>query len=180
MYTRGRTLRYTAVLTLVVLTLTGFSDGRGHGGGKSRSGKSRSGTSGRHSGGGGCSSSEQDHDASRSSGTHRTHRRSTPTASSTGGSGGTALDEATVVLVHCATTTKPYSTVEVTNPNSRKGTFHVQVVFVDDAGDWLASSGQQVTVSAKATKTVRVRPADTTVVDRALTCRAEPFADVTG
>ncbi|MEW2164051.1 hypothetical protein AB0912_13790 [Streptomyces sp. NPDC007084] len=56
MYTRGCTLRFTAVSVLVVLALTGFSTGR-HG--------SRSHHSG--GGGGGCSSSRQDHDSSSSS-----------------------------------------------------------------------------------------------------------------
>ncbi|MFI9247100.1 hypothetical protein ACIGXF_32015 [Streptomyces sp. NPDC053086] len=52
--TRKRSLKFTAVLTLVVLSLTGFSKGRHHGGGGS-------------GGGGGCSSSHQDHDSSSSS-----------------------------------------------------------------------------------------------------------------
>ncbi|MGW6217003.1 hypothetical protein [Streptomyces sp. NPDC055109] len=56
MYTRGRTLRFTAVSVMVVLALTGFSTGR-HG--------SRS----HHSSGGGCSSSRQDHDSSSSTST---------------------------------------------------------------------------------------------------------------
>ncbi|MFG2603974.1 hypothetical protein ACGFT2_10555 [Streptomyces sp. NPDC048514] len=53
MHTRKRTLRFTAVLTFVVLSLTGFSSGR-H---RSHHG----------SGGGGCGSSHQDHDTSTSS-----------------------------------------------------------------------------------------------------------------
>ncbi|MEU6809105.1 hypothetical protein ABZ920_08880 [Streptomyces sp. NPDC046831] len=53
---RGRGLRFTAVLAVTVLALTGFSRGHGH--------------SGRHGGGsgGGCSSSRQDHDGSSSYG----------------------------------------------------------------------------------------------------------------
>ena len=63
MTSRGKTLKLTAVSTLVVLALTGFSTGRGHGGG-----------SGSHDGGGGggCSSSSQNHDSS-SGGSHRDH-----------------------------------------------------------------------------------------------------------
>jgi hypothetical protein len=53
MHTRTRTLRFTAVLAFVVLSLTGFSTGR-HGGHHG-------------SGGGGCGSSHQDHDTSSSS-----------------------------------------------------------------------------------------------------------------
>ncbi|MGW0081124.1 hypothetical protein [Streptomyces sp. NPDC003393] len=53
MQVRGRRLRFTAVLAIVVLALTGFSRGHGHS---------------HHSGGGGggCSSSHQDHDSSSS------------------------------------------------------------------------------------------------------------------
>ncbi|MEU6660580.1 hypothetical protein [Streptomyces sp. NPDC046821] len=58
-----RGLKLTALATVVVLALTGFSS-RGHGG----SGKSRGGGSHWSSGhsGGGCSSSKQDHDSSSS------------------------------------------------------------------------------------------------------------------
>lgn len=57
MHTRTRTLKFTAVLTFVVLGLTGFT-GRHH----SRHGGS---------GGGGCSSSHQDHDSHQGSATVR-------------------------------------------------------------------------------------------------------------
>ncbi|MGV9251639.1 hypothetical protein [Streptomyces sp. NPDC003697] len=62
---RGRGLRFTVVLAVTVLALTGFSRGHGH--------------SSRHGGGsgGGCSSSSQDHDGSSSYG-------------SSGGSGGSS------------------------------------------------------------------------------------------
>jgi hypothetical protein len=174
MYTRGRTLKFVAVLTLVVLTLTGFSTGRGGG---SKGGKSRSGSSSRHSSGGGCSSSKQDHDSSRGSGTYRTRHRSTPTASSTGGSGGTVLQDADVTLVNCATPAKPYSTVKVTNPNSGRTTFFVRVIFVDASDGWLGSDAQKVTVAARGTTKARVKVADTALVKRADHCEVEPLAD---
>lgn len=175
MYTRGRTLKFTAVLALVVLTLTGFSTGRGHG---SHRVKSSGG-----GGGGGCSSRKQDHDSSssssRSSSTYRKHR-STPTPSSTGGSGGTALQDAQVVLVSCATTAKPYTTVEVTNPGSRTGTFTVRVTFLDAAGGRLGSAQQGVPVKAGRKATARVPAPDSAVVGTADHCDVAPFAAAKG
>ena len=190
--TRTRTLRFTAVLTLVVLSLTGFS--RGH--------------HGRHGGGGGgCSSSHQDHDGSSSStsgggsystpddhsdddsygstgtsgstggsryGRRPTHR-STPTSSATGGR---ALKNGTAKLVACATAEKPYATVEIANPNGREAEFQAQVLFYDDQGTQiLNNSSYTVKVPAKGRATTRVPVGDRLrlKVDH---CEAEPEADV--
>ncbi|MFF6876919.1 hypothetical protein ACFY9S_16580 [Streptomyces sp. NPDC012474] len=176
MQTRGRRLRFTAVLVLVVLALTGFSSGRGRGGSHGGSG----------SGGGGCSSSSQDHDSSRSSTssggsygsggssggsydsddddhassgggssyTRRPNYGSTPTSSS---GSGRALKDGTARLIGCATPAAPYATVEVRNPNGRKAAFSVSVTFEDAEGITVVDRYADVTVPANGTATVDVR-----------------------
>ncbi|SEE21616.1 hypothetical protein SAMN05216489_05876 [Streptomyces sp. 3213] len=174
MQTRGRRLRFTAVLALTVLTLTGFSTGRHHSGSRHRSG----------GGGGGCSSSSQDHDTSTtttggssggSSYTHRPDYRSTPTSTATSGSGTSSLQDGTAKLVSCATATRQYATVEVSNPNSRKATFSVDVTFEDAQDNEIDYDYVDVKVPANGKATVRVRflgsstPLDHCVVDRRAT-----------
>ncbi|GAB2976414.1 hypothetical protein GCM10023080_046320 [Streptomyces pseudoechinosporeus] len=201
MHSRGRTLKFTAALSLVVLALTGFSTGRhGHGGGSGGSG------------GGGCSSSSQDHGSSSSttsggsygsgsdddsddsyddsyddsgststsgggSSTRRPGYRSTPTPSSTGTSSA-ELEDGTAKLVSCATATTPYATVEVTNPNKREAEFQVWVTFYDAEGTLLLSNNSPVvTVPAKGKATTQV-----TLGKRFLAsvdhCEADPEAEV--
>ncbi|GED86373.1 hypothetical protein [Streptomyces sp. 6-11-2] len=171
MQTRGRRIRFAVVSAVVVLALTGFSQGHGHG---------RS----RHSGGGGggCSNSHQDHDSSTSSGSYggsssgsygdsdddggnsgtggtynrRPGYRSTPTSpSGTGRSRG--LRDATVRLISCATRKKPYATVEVANPNDSKADFQAWVTFYDTGGtQLLKNSSPVVAVPAKGKATTEV------------------------
>ncbi|MFI7403505.1 hypothetical protein ACIBW9_24045 [Streptomyces sp. NPDC049541] len=138
MNTRGRTLKYTAVIGFVVLSLTGFS-GRHHGIGK------------HHHSSGGCSSSSQDHDTS------------SHTTTTTGGSGSYAspstaasLSPAMAVLLKCATVQQPYATVEVSNPNDTAGTFEVTVTFRDAKGGAAGSRVDMANVPAHGTATVRV------------------------
>jgi hypothetical protein len=171
MQTRGRTLKLTAVLALTVLTLTGFSTGRHHSSSRHRS----------SGGGGGCSSSSQDHDTSTSSGgstggsyTHRPNYRSTPTSTATSGSGSSSLQDGTARLVSCATATKQYATVEVSNPNSRKATFSVDVTFKDAQDNEVDFNYADVKVPANGKATVRVRVLGTsTPVDH---CEVDPRA----
>lgn len=138
MNTRGRTLKYTAVIGFVVLSLTGFS-GRHHGIGK------------HHHSSGGCSSSSQDHDTS------------SHTTTTTGGSGSyssrstaASLSPAMAVLLKCATVKQPYATVEVSNPNDTAGTFDVTVTFRDAEGAAAGTRVDLAEVPAKGTATVRV------------------------
>lgn len=169
MQTRGRRLRFTAVVALVLLTLTGFSTGRHHSSSRHRSSGG--------SGGGGCSSSSQDHDTSTSSNNrrsnHHSNYRSTPTPSATGSGGGSLLD-GTAKLVSCATAKKPYATVEVTNPNGRKATFSVDVTFKDAQDNEVDFNYEDVKVPANGKATVRVRVLGTsTPVDH---CEVDPRA----
>ncbi|MFJ6074416.1 hypothetical protein ACIQFU_26890 [Streptomyces sp. NPDC093065] len=163
MTTRGRALRYTAISALVVLSLTGFSTGRhghGHGG----------------DGGGGCSSSSQDHDSSSStsgggdaykddddtygtggSGYHDYDDDTYGDDTGSGGSDGGGEAEAAVLnLVSCAGESEPWSTVEVTNPNSTEYTFPVTVLFKDADGKTLGEGTEEVTVPADGETAVRV------------------------
>ena len=164
MHTRGRRLKLTAVLALTVLTLTGFSDGRHHSTSRHRSGSG--------GGGGGCSSSSQDHDTSTN---RRSNYRSTPAATASSGSGTSSLLDGTARLVSCATATKQYATVEVSNPNDRKVTFSVDVTFEDAQDNEVDYNDANVKVPANSKATVRVRflgsstPVDHCVVDRRAT-----------
>ncbi|MET8771875.1 hypothetical protein [Streptomyces sp. NPDC004658] len=153
MPSRTRALRFTAVLTLVLLSLTGFSSGRHHG------------SRGHGGGGGGCSSSHQDHDGSSSTsgggsygstggGTYRrTHR---PTSTPSGSGSSTPLKDGKARLIACATAGKPYATVEVTNPNGHEATFTVEVLFLPDSPPAIDSGRTEVSVPARGTRTVRV------------------------
>ncbi|MFE7232165.1 hypothetical protein ACFY3J_11570 [Streptomyces sp. NPDC001231] len=194
MQTRGRRIRFTVVSAVVVLALTGFSQGHGHG---------RS----RHSGGGGggCSNSHQDHDSSTSSGSYggsssgsyggsygdsdddggtsgtggtynrRPGYRSTPTSpSGTGRSRG--LRDATVRLISCATRKKPYATVEVTNPNDSRADFQAWVTFYNTGGtQLLKNSSPVVPVPAKGKATTEV-PLGEPFLSSADHCEADPTA----
>lgn len=198
MQTRGRRLKFTAVSAIVVLALTGFSTGHGHG--------SRS----RHSGGGGgCSSSRQDHDSSSSTsggggsygsgssggatygsgstdddsagsagsgGTYRS--RPTHRSTSTASSGGTArpLADGTATLVSCASEKAPYATVEVRNPNGREGAFVVSVAFKDHADVTVVGGTGRVRVPAKGRASVRVPVGSAGLAGSVDHCRVEPRA----
>lgn len=147
---------------MTVLTLTGFSTGRHHSGSRHKSG----------SGGGGCSSSSQDHDTSTN---RRSTYRSTPAATASSGSGTSSLLDGTAKLVSCATTTRQYATVEVSNPNDRKVTFSADVTFEDAQDNEVDYDYADVKVPANGKATVRVRflgsstPVDHCVVDRRAT-----------
>ncbi|WP_329522722.1 hypothetical protein OG796_14500 [Streptomyces jietaisiensis] len=197
---RGTTLRLTAVSTLVVLALTGFSSrhgGHGHG----------------HSGGsgGGCSSSSQDHDSSSSSsssggvskddydsgdddsygsgsygggsygggsGGYRYRDRYHDDDDDNRGGGGKAksLDDATVELLDCANGSRPYTKVLVTNPNGRKATFTVTVVLRADRDRTLDTVRTKVEVPANGAVTAKVRPTDRSLAAEVEECAPEPRA----
>ncbi|MFE1262202.1 hypothetical protein ACFW5X_16955 [Streptomyces albogriseolus] len=171
MTSRGKTLRLAAVSTLVVLALTGFSTGRGHGG-----------SSGDGGGGGGCSSSSQNHDSS-SGGSHRDDDDDDyddAYGSGSGGSGGSEAsmspDAATVTLVDCASEETPYATVEVANTDTVGGTFAVTVVFRDAAGEELVRRTEEVTVPAGGTTPARVPVDDEASVPLIDECELDSYA----
>lgn len=159
---RGHKLKLTAVAALVVLALTGFSTGRGHG-------------SSSHGGsdGGGCSSAGQDHDSSSSTSGSTSSGSSGSTYDDDdyddtyddtyddGSSGSSSSDStselATVKLVSCATKDRPYATVEVTNPNELTYDFELSVYFMDDNDLTIEGVHPTVSVPANSTKSVQVK-----------------------
>ncbi|MEZ7154602.1 hypothetical protein ACBR38_06145 [Streptomyces sp. MAD19A] len=169
MTSRGKTLKLTAVSALVVLALTGFSTGRGHGG---SSGGDHDG-----GGGGGCSSSSQNHDSS--SGSHRDYDDDDDDYGSSGSGGSEASmppDAATVTLVDCASEKTPYATVEVDNDDTVDGTFSVTVVFKDAAGEELARSTEEVSVPAGGTTTAEVPVDDEAILPQIDACELDSYA----
>lgn len=200
MQTRGRRLKFTAVSVMVVLALTGFSSGRhgshsrhgggsGGGGGCSSSSQDHDSSSSSTSGGSGPyggSDSYDDSDSASSSGSsgssggtyqRRPTHRSTPTSSSSGGSD-QPLDDATATLVSCADKKAPYATVEVKNPNARKGTFKVGVTFMDSDDIKVTDDYADVTVGARGKATVRVKVGGTGLIDSGDHCDVDPVASV--
>ncbi|MFI2434362.1 hypothetical protein [Streptomyces sp. NPDC018693] len=157
MHRRAHTLRLAAVSALVVLALTGFSTGRGHG----------SSGSGDGGGGGGCSSSSQNHDSSSSSGgssgsKHDDDDDDTTVDDTTVGDGtSTSLQAALVELISCVTPEQPHATVKVTNPNSSDGTFTVSVSFYDQKdGTLIVNQSVVAQVPALGEAEVQVAPTD--------------------
>ncbi|MFL5995988.1 MAG: hypothetical protein ACJ736_17070 [Streptomyces sp.] len=144
-------------MATVVLALTGFSSGH-KSGGRHKSSHSDS------DGGGGCSSSSQDHDSYTPSRTTSTRRTST-------------LQDGTARMVSCATQATPYSTVEVTNPNSSRATFEVEFSFTDTSGRTLTSGDKRIAVPARGTSRLQVQ-ASGAVLARLDRCWVAPEADV--
>ncbi|MFB7506502.1 hypothetical protein [Streptomyces broussonetiae] len=69
---------------------------------------------------------------------------------------GTVLRDATTKLIGCATKTKPYATVEVANPNTRKGSFSVDVSFRDRTDAEVDDGFADVAVPAEGRARLRV------------------------
>ncbi|MFF4659393.1 hypothetical protein [Streptomyces sp. NPDC001381] len=166
-------LRFAAVAVLVVLALTGFSTGRSRGHG-----------SGEGGGGGGCSSSGQDHDGSSSSGGSGGSRYhdddyDDDTSVSGGSSGSTQpaeVQDATTVLLSCATKKTPYATVRVDNPNAVDATFSFEVEFLNDQADVVYRKPMTAYVSADGSTRVPVKVDDTSLFSRFDHCRVDPYA----
>lgn len=174
---RGRRLRFTAGAVLVVLALTGFSTSRGHG------------HSSGHGSGGGCSSSSQDHDSSSSSSSggtsgSRYHDYDDDdddyTGGTSGGSGSSTpsatLRDAAVKLIDCATPSRPYATVELTNPNATGGYFTVTVDFRDAGSGRVEQRNEDAYAAGNGTATVRVDLSAPSAAAKIDHCEAQPIA----
>lgn len=192
-----RGMKLTAVATLVVLALTGFSTGRGHGRGHSSGG------------GGGCSSSSQNHGGSSSNSStsggssgygsgsgstyddgddttggssggttdRRPRHRSTPTSSASGSSTDDLVD-ATVRLVKCASARAPYATVEISNPNRSTARFYVSVEFQDASDVRVTSALDTVKVKGRGTTTARLKVGGEGLVSEVDHCEVDPAGTV--
>ncbi|MFG2657594.1 hypothetical protein [Streptomyces sp. NPDC048425] len=171
-----RGLKLTALAAVVVLALTGFSTGRGHGTSKSRGHSS--------SGGGGCSSSKQNHSGSSSSTTggssydddddsygssssgssgytsggssYNRRPTRTPSTSSTSGSGRSA--DITAKVLKCAGKDSAYASVELRNRGSREGRYNLTIHFQDASDITVIDGSTSVTVPANSTKVAKVKP----------------------
>ncbi|MDQ0812826.1 hypothetical protein QFZ63_004540 [Streptomyces sp. B3I7] len=196
---RGTTLRLAAVSTLVVLALTGFSSrhgGHGHGGGSgggcssSSQDHDSSSSSSSSSSSGGVSEDDSYDDSDDSYGTgsggsygggsggyRYRDRYHDDDDDNRGGSGSAkSLDDATVKLVSCATASKPYAKVRVTNPNGRKGTFSVAVSFEGTRGAGIDVGRTKVDVPANGSVTAKVRLTLSGVAAKIEECDPEPKA----
>ena len=173
-----RGLKLTALAAVVVLALTGFSTGRGHGSSKSRGHSSSS------SSGGGCSSSKQNHSGSSSSTTggssydddddsygssgsgssgytsggssYNRRPTRTPSTSSTSGSGRSA--DITAKVLTCAGKDSAYAAVELRNRGSRDGRYNLTLHFQDASDITVIDGTTSVTVPANGTKIAKVKP----------------------
>ncbi|MER5441606.1 hypothetical protein [Streptomyces sp. NPDC002790] len=164
-----RGLKLTAVATLVVVALTGFTTGRSHGHSKSRSSSS----------GGGCSSSSQSHDSTSSTvskGGGSSYTRHTTHRSTTSSSTTRNLRDGTVKLLECASADQEYALVTVTNPNNRKLRFDAHGTFLAADGRTVADRHKEVEVAADGKVTVGVQVGSRTLAADVAHCDIDPKA----
>jgi len=175
----SRALKFTTILIITALALTGFTTRRssgGHGGGGD---------------GGGCGSSNRDHDSSSSTSGSKhdydddddSYYGSGGTSSGSTGRGSSSSatptpQDATVKLISCATSKAPYATVEVTNPNGKTDRFLVSVTFLDAGGVTVTSETEEVRVPARGKVTARVEVGGEGLADSVDRCDADPYASV--
>ncbi|WP_158239068.1 hypothetical protein [Streptomyces barkulensis] len=156
-----RHLKLIAVVTVVTLALSGFSQARS-GGGKGGGGRGSSSKSG-GGGGGGCG---KDKAGSRSS--YSGYRGTTAGSGSSGSSGSSSRkDEPDAEIISCAKGRKG-TVVELSDGDA--GTYTVRVYLVDDFGDAIDTSSQRVSVGRNQTKRVEVKPRDPSMVGAADDC----------
>ncbi|MEV0260776.1 hypothetical protein AB0I49_05450 [Streptomyces sp. NPDC050617] len=171
-----RHLRLTAVVALVLVSLTGFSRG-GHGSHGSHGSRGYHGSSSRHGGGGGCSSSHARHssgtDSGSGSGAAYGSSGSSGSSSSYGSSAGSrglgsthsaspgraARPEAKIVQCISDDARHEAATVRVTNRRTARATYSVTVDFRDPQGASVSLGSARITLGGGATGTVRVSPA---------------------
>ncbi|MBU3867837.1 hypothetical protein KN815_28420 [Streptomyces sp. 4503] len=181
-----RGLRLAAVLTVVLVALTGFK-GRGHGhggggGGCSSSSSHHSGSgSGSSSGSGGYSDSD-DESSTTGSGSGGSRYRDYDDddygdSASSGSSGGTASSNGPqTTVVSCAgkagndKSGRPAATVKVRNRSGAADTYLVDMSFQDRDGSTLTSGRADVRVPAGKSRTVRVPLDDPSVSGTVVRC----------
>ncbi|MBK3385966.1 hypothetical protein AB0909_29135 [Streptomyces albidoflavus] len=173
-----RHLRFSAVLIVVVLALTGFSTGSSSGKSGSKS-KSRSSSSS----GGGCSSSKKDNDTSRGSGYRGGYRdtHQDDTSSSTGGSSSTTTDQVTVTVVDCAgpgrtKRAKADSTAALrvtSNATADDLSVRLALHFENAAGSTLDSPTTELRLAPGESRTVTVRMTNPRKADQVRDCEVD-------
>lgn len=172
--TRIRHVKLLAAVTIVLVTLSGFSPNRSSGG--KGGGGSKSHTTG-GSGGGGCSSKKSSsHSGSSDSGFDDGYRRGSRsnTSNGTGSSGRSSSGPSTATgkLVECAAKIQntPSATIRVRNAGSRKGTYTVAVDFRDARGSLVDTGTTVASLGGNTTKRVRVPMGDPSLVNQVRTC----------
>ncbi|MEU4890864.1 hypothetical protein AB0B12_05305 [Streptomyces sp. NPDC044780] len=179
-----RGLRLAAVLTVVLVALTGFKGrGHGHGGG----GGGCSGSSSHHSGsssgsGSGGYSDSDDESSTTGAGTGGSRYRDYDDddygdSASSGSSGGSASSsEPEAIVVSCAgkdakdESGRPAATVKVRNRSGVAETYSVDMNFKDRDGVTLTSGRADVRVPAGRSRTVRVPLDDPSPSGTVVTC----------
>ncbi|MFE7119589.1 hypothetical protein ACFU99_29645 [Streptomyces sp. NPDC057654] len=176
----GRHLRLTAVVALVLVSLTGFSRG-GHGSHGGHGSRGYHGSSSRHGGGGGCSSSHSRHSSGSDSGTGSGSGSNSGSGSSYGSSGSygssagsrgsthgsthsaspdrAARPEAQIVQCVAEDVKHEAATVRVTNRGSARASYGVTVDFLDAQYHSVSVGTARITLAGGAPGTVRVYPA---------------------
>ena len=177
-----RGLRFTAVLMVVLVALTGFKSksrgSRGHGGGGCSSSSSHQSGSGSGSGysSGGYSDSDDSDSGTGSGGTrYRDNNRygSTP---STGGTASASPTEPETTVVTCAGRGKdgdPAATVKVRNRSGSSERYIVDMTFLDKRGGEVTRGSGSVRVPAGRTATVRVPLDDPLEARNVVRCEVE-------
>ncbi|WP_051717731.1 hypothetical protein [Streptomyces megasporus] len=156
-----RHLKLIAVVTVVVMALSGFNLARSGGG---KGGGSRSGGG---SGGGGCGKDKSS--SSRYNGGYRYN--STTGGSGSSGSGSSSRSrEPDARIVSCAATGGK-TVVELVS-RGRTETFTVHVDFLDDSGEVVDTGSRRVSLKSGATKRVELEP-DRVPVHRVDACRID-------
>ncbi|MFD7924086.1 hypothetical protein ACFV3R_33390 [Streptomyces sp. NPDC059740] len=177
-----RGFRFTAVLTLVVLALTGFTRGHGHGhssgsGGGGCSSHTSSSSSG--SGTSGSTGSQSDEDSTVTGDDGSTPRtparpRSPRTAPATTGSGRYRSGEVTAEVVRCVGTGgADRALVHLHSTRTRSDVFQVRLDFLGSDGGHLSYGSATTRVPAGGTVTVQVAPQAKSVVDRVARCAVD-------
>ncbi|MFI8984556.1 hypothetical protein ACIG63_05595 [Streptomyces antimycoticus] len=172
-----RGLRLAAVLTVVLVALTGFK-GRGHGhggggGGCSSSSSHHSGSgSGSSSGSGGYSDSD-DESSTTGAGSGGSRYRDYDDDGDSASSGTTSPNAPQVTVVSCAGKDKSghsAATVKVRNRSGAADTYLVDMSFQDRDGSTLTTGRADVRVPAGKSRTVRVPLDDPSVSGTVVRC----------
>ncbi|MFF9914319.1 hypothetical protein [Streptomyces sp. NPDC013457] len=177
----GRRLRFSAVLVVVVLALTGFQTGKSSGG---SGGKSRGSSSG-----GGCSSSKKknndydyDHDLSSGDSSGSGGSDAYPTDSAPSPTVTSSAVPAEVTVVDCvkfaqkkrkgrpARKADTTASVRITSRASVTETFRVELEFQDAGGMKRDEASEDVTVGPGESKVFDIAMESPSAVDRVRTC----------
>lgn len=166
-------IKLLAAVTIVLVTLSGFSPNRSSGG------KGSSHSDG-GSGDGGCSGekssshsgSSDSYDSGYDDGRRDSRYDSTDGSGGSGGGSSRDTQSPTGSLAKCAAQSqpRPSATIRVRNSGSISGTYTVKVNFRDEGGALVDTGSAITTLRGDSTKRVSVDMADPTLAPRVTTC----------